>query len=336
MAATYTSLELCAGAGGQALGLEQAGFEHVALLENDLHPCNTLRSNRPDWPIIEADLKTFNAKAYEGVDLVAGGVPCQPFSVGGKQLGLHDERDLFPSAIRIIAECRPRLILLENVRGLADKKFSGYRKWILSELYRLGYQCEWEVINAVDYGLCQARLRFVLVGYLGSPPLFLWPKQVKRTVTVGKVLRDLMGANGWQGLEAWVKEADGIAPCLVGGSKKHGGADLGPQRAKKDWLRLGIDGKGLADSAPPADFQGLPRLTNAMAARLQGFPDDWHFASKKTATYRQIGNAFPPPVAKALGEALISWLETDDRADSPHVAEIYSEQPDVQLELVVG
>ncbi len=150
MAATYTSLELCTGAGGQALGLEQAGFEHVALVENDLHPCNTLRSNRPNWPVIETDLKSFDAKAYEGVDLVAGGVPCQPFSAGGKQLGLHDERDLFPSAIRIIAECRPRLILLENVRGLADKKFSDYRKWILSELYSLGYQCEWKVINAVD------------------------------------------------------------------------------------------------------------------------------------------------------------------------------------------
>ncbi len=336
MTAKYTSLELCAGAGGQALGLEQTGFEHVALVENDLHPCNTLRSNRPSWPVIETDLKTFDAKAYEGVDLVAGGVPCQPFSAGGKQLGLHDERDLFPSAIRVIAECRPRLILLENVRGLADKKFSSYRKWIISELHDLGYQCEWKVVNAVDYGVCQARLRFILVGYLGTSSLFPWPEPVKQTTTVGEALQDLMGENGWQGLDKWVKQANGVAPCLVGGSKKHGGADLGPQRAKRDWLRLGVDGKGLANTAPSTDFQGLPRLTNLMAARLQGFPDDWHFASKKTATYRQIGNAFPSPVARAIGESLISWLETDGQAGKHRIEKAYSEQSALQLELAVG
>ena len=244
MSEKYTSLELCAGAGGQALGLEQAGFEHIALIENDRHPCNTLRSNRPNWPVIETDLKTFSAKPYEGVDLVAGGIPCQPFSTGGKQLGLRDERDLFPSAIRIIAECRPRVILLENVRGLADKKFSDYRQWILSALSSLGYQCEWKVINAVDYGLCQARLRFILVGYLGSSSLFPWPIPIKQTVTVGETLQDLMGENGWKGLDAWIKQADSVAPCLVGGSKKHGGADLGPNALKRTgcvWVSMERD-----------------------------------------------------------------------------------------------
>lgn len=333
--ATFTSLELCAGAGGQALGLEQAGFSHIALVENDHHPCNTLRHNRPHWPVIEADLRAFNASEYEGVDLVAGGVPCQPFSSGGKQLGLHDERDLFPSAIRIIAECRPKLVLLENVRGLADSKFSSYRRWILGELKILGYQCEWRVVNAVDYGLCQARLRFILVGKLGASGAFRWPKPAQSITTVGETLRDLMGDGGWQGLEAWTKQANGIAPCLVGGSKKHGGADLGPQRAKKDWLRLAVDGKGLADAPPPSDFQGLPRLTNRMAARLQGFPDSWHFASKKTATYRQIGNAFPPPVAKALGIALLNWLDNDDVSDGILQTELYAEQLNLELQLAI-
>lgn len=308
---TFTSLELCAGAGGQALGLEQAGFKHIALVENDHHPCNTLRLNRPNWPVIEQDLREFDGAPYKGVDLVAGGVPCQPFSAGGKQLGLHDERDLFPEAIRIIGECKPKLVLLENVRGLADNKFNDYRRYIIDSLYELGYTCEWKVINAVEYGLCQARLRFILVGQLGSAAPFPWPNRVATLPNVGETLSDLMGAKDWDGLDSWLDKANRIAPCLVGGSKKHGGADLGPQRAKRSWLELGVDGKGVADSAPDKDFQGVPRLTNRMAARLQGFPDNWEFASKKTATYRQIGNAFPPPVARRLGEALIKWLHQD-------------------------
>jgi DNA (cytosine-5)-methyltransferase 1 len=329
----YTSLELCAGAGGQALGLEQAGFEHLALVENDPHPCNTLSLNRPHWQVIERDLREFDATSYVGVDLVAGGIPCQPFSIGGKQLGLLDERDLFPSAIRIIAECQPKLILLENVRGLADKKFSGYRRWILNELYNLGYCCEWKVINAADYGVCQARLRFILVGRLGESLPFPWPQRTAITGSVGSTLRDLMGENGWQGLESWTKKANGIAPCLVGGSKKHGGADLGPQRAKQNWLSLGIDGKGIADTAPSVEFQGNPRLTNRMASRLQGFSDDWIFAGKKTATYRQIGNAFPPPVAKALGKSLLNWIEADLETRYAASIESYSKQIGLQLAL---
>lgn len=308
----YSSLELCAGAGGAAIGLEQAGFKHVALVEKDVYPCNTLRANRPHWNIIEGDLFTFNAKAYKGVDLVSGGVPCQPFSVGGKQLGKHDERDLFPAAIRIISECQPRLILLENVRGLADNKFTDYRSWIIEELTSLGYYCEWKVINAVDYGLCQKRLRFILVGRHGKPTPFIWPEKIPITSMAGDLLRDLMGVNGWEDVNEWAQKANRVAPCLVGGSKRHGGADLGPQRAKREWLALGVDGKGIANSAPSSDFKGLPRLTNRMAARLQGFPDIWEFSGGKTATYRQIGNAFPPPVAKAIGLQLIQWLNTLD------------------------
>ena len=327
----YTSLELCAGAGGQALGLEQAGFKHIALVENDHHPCNTLRLNRPNWPVVEQDLHQFDATPYRGVDLVAGGVPCQPFSAGGKQLGIHDERDLFPEAIRVIAECQPKLILLENVRGLADHKFSDYRRYILGRLYKLGYSCEWRVINAAEYGLCQARLRFVLVGKLGSASAFPWPKKITVLPTVGETLADLMGENDWDGLDSWLSKANGIAPCLVGGSKKHGGADLGPQRAKRSWLELGVDGKGVADSAPNKDYAGIPRLTNRMAARLQGFPDDWEFASKKTATYRQIGNAFPPPVAKRLGYSLIKWLQQDAFDSKSEPMKLYAEPAQLQF-----
>ena len=115
--AQISSLEICAGAGGQALGLEQAGFEPEALIEIDKYCCNTLSFNRPHWNIIEGDLRDFDATPYRGIDLLAGGVPCPPFSKAGKQLGKADERDLFPEALRLIGECKPRAVMLENVRG---------------------------------------------------------------------------------------------------------------------------------------------------------------------------------------------------------------------------
>ena len=115
---------------------------------------------------------------------------------------------------------------------------------------------------------------------------------------------DLMQADGWHGAEQWRKHACEIAPTLVGGSKKHGGPDLGPTRAKKAWAAIGVDGMGIANEAPQPDFIGMPRLTVRMAARIQGFPDHWQFSGKKTAAYRQIGNAFPPPVACAVGEQI--------------------------------
>ena len=134
------SIEICAGAGGQALGLEQAGFEHVALVELDSHACRTLRENRSHWPVIEGDIHDFSAATLAGIDLLAGGVPCPPFSVAGLQLGKDDERDLFPQALRLVAECRPKAVMLENVRGLLDARFDGYRSDILEELDGLGYQ----------------------------------------------------------------------------------------------------------------------------------------------------------------------------------------------------
>jgi DNA (cytosine-5)-methyltransferase 1 len=110
-----------------------------------------------------------------------------------------------------------------------------------------------------------------------------------------------MARNGWRGANAWAKKANKVAPTLVGGSKKHGGPDLGPTRARAAWLTLGVDGRTIAEEAPPAGFTGIPRLTVEMAARLQGFPEEWHFVGKKTHAYRQVGNAFPPPVAEAVG-----------------------------------
>jgi DNA (cytosine-5)-methyltransferase 1 len=118
-----TAVELCAGAGGQALGLEKAGFHHTALVEMDSNCCKTLRINRPEWNVIEEDLRKFNGRPYKGVDLLAGGLPCPPFSVAGKQLGDNDERNLFPEGIRLVEEIRPRAVMIENGRGILDAVF---------------------------------------------------------------------------------------------------------------------------------------------------------------------------------------------------------------------
>ena len=303
MARGLHSVELCAGAGGQALGLERAGFGHEALVEIEPPACETLRINRPDWNVIEGDLREFDGSAFRGADLVAGGVPCPPFSKAGRQLGDQDERDLFPEAIRVVDEVRPQAVMLENVRGLMDAVFDDYRNKIEGQLKKLGYRSGWRLLNASDYGVSQLRPRVIFVGVRSDLwENFSWPKPFDTAPpTVGELLHDLMAERGWRGADEWRELSNAIAPTLVGGSKKHGGPDLGPTRAKRAWASLSVDGMGLWDEAPPEWFEGMPRLTPRMTARIQGFPDDWIFHGRKTAAYRQIGNAFPPPVAEAVG-----------------------------------
>lgn len=303
-----TSIEICAGGGGQALGLEQAGFEHLALIEIEPLACQTLKANRPKWNVVQDDIINFSAKQFKGIDLLAGGVPCPPFSVAGKQLGHLDERDLFPEALRLAKECNPKAIMLENVRGLLDEKFKKYRKEILSELSELGYACEWKLVNASDYGVSQLRPRAILIALKNKYfPFFKWAdKNETPPITVGELLYDEMSSLGWENVENWKQQANAIAPTLVGGSKKHGGADLGPTRARAAWAILGVDGLGLAELPPINGFKAMPKLTLKMTALVQGFPKDWNFVGKKTPAYRQVGNAFPPPVAKAIGISIIN------------------------------
>ncbi len=302
-----SSLEICAGAGGQALGLERAGYHHVAAVELDVHAVGTLRLNRPSWNVIHQDVREFNPREFSGVDLFAGGVPCPPFSTAGKQLGKNDERDLFPTALDIVEAIKPAAVMLENVPGLATAKFEKYRRSIAARLERLGYVVNWQVLNSSNFGVPQLRPRFILVALRPrAAKHFEWPAAVGTPPTVGQALIDLIAASDWPGALAWADRANGIAPTLVGGSKLHGGPDLGPTRAREAWRLLRVDGRGIADAPPAADFplDGLPRLTLRMAARIQGFPDEWRFAGKKTASYRQIGNAFPPPVATAVSMAI--------------------------------
>ncbi|MCI0638081.1 MAG: DNA cytosine methyltransferase [Gemmataceae bacterium] len=300
------SVELCAGAGGQALGLEGAGFEHECLVEIDGDACATLRMNRPQWRVQNADLHNFDGRPFKGIDLLAGGLPCPPFSVAGKKLGERDERNLFPAALRLVDEMRPKALLIENVRGILDPTFASYRALILTRLASLGYAARWRLFNSSDFGVPQLRPRAILVAIaVDRSDRFSWPPAAQNPApTVGDALFDLMANNGWRGANSWRTRANGIAPTIVGGSKKHGGPDLGPTRAKRAWAELGVDGLGIADHPPEADFVGLPRLTVRMVARLQGFPDSWSFSGRKTAAYRQVGNAFPPPVAHAVANEI--------------------------------
>ena len=311
MASKLSCLEICAGAGGQSLGLDLAGFGHELAVEIDPDACETLRLNRSRWKIHEGDVRGVDGTAYRGIDLLAGGVPCPPFSIAGKQLGGDDERDLFPEALRLVEEAQPKAVMLENVRGLSTAKFQTYRKSIKARLEDLGYDSDWQVLNASEFGVPQLRPRFILVAALPEYfERFKWPAAQGTPPSVGKTLHHLMARDGWPGADAWAEHADGIGPTIVGGSRKHGGPDLGPTRARAAWLELGVDGKGLANYGPDelTPINHTPRLTLEMAAAIQGFPPEWKFYGRKTAAYRQIGNAFPPPVAEAVGLSIKSAI----------------------------
>jgi DNA (cytosine-5)-methyltransferase 1 len=305
-----TSVEVCAGAGGQALGLERSGFKHLALVEVDQDCCATLKLNRPDWAVFAQDLRGFDSSVYRGVDLFAGGLPCPPFSVAGKQLGEADERNLFSAALQHVNNLNPAAVLFENVRGLLNPQFDAFRRRFQERFEQLGFRSEWRLVHAAHYGVPQLRPRLLFVALKRELwPYFAWPEPIfQRPPTVGEVLGDLIREAGWIGADSWVRQANDIAPTIVGGSKKHGGPDLGPTRAREAWRKLGVDGRGIADKPPSREFEGSPRLTVRMVARLQGFTDDWHISGRKTAAYRQVGNAFPPPVAQVVGFQIATAL----------------------------
>ncbi|HRJ51509.1 MAG TPA: DNA cytosine methyltransferase [Candidatus Thiothrix moscowensis] len=335
MKSEYTSIELCAGAGGQALGLHLAGFQHQLLMDIDKPACQTLKHNNAlhglGWgEIVEGcieEFATYSSHQYKGIDLVAGGVPCPPFSTAGKQLGKQDERDLFPAALNIVKNTQPKAVMLENVAGLLDVKFDTYRAEIESRLERMGYKIFWKLLNACNFGVPQLRPRVILVALKAEfAGYFAWPDGSITPPTVGEALYDLMASQGWEYAAEWKQKANKIAPTLVGGSKKHGGPDLGPTRARRAWQALHVNGNLVGEHPPEKGFVGyknkvgyeyMPLLTVRMAARIQGFPDWWEFYGKKTPAYRQVGNALPPPVAEAVGRQIIYAL---DMANSSRLA----------------
>ncbi|MFI1656159.1 DNA cytosine methyltransferase [Streptomyces sp. NPDC020472] len=388
--AEFTSIEICAGAGGQAIGLHAAGFRHLALVEIDKHAAATLQRNidsREDWAWEkrncdllhkdvndfehESDLKKWGRPLEEGeLDLLAGGVPCPPFSHAGKQLGKDDERDLFPRMLALVEELQPRAVMIENVRGILDPKFTDYRDYIKARLQGGTYQeedgsfvtlpegrytvCHWGLLEASKFGVPQLRPRAILVAIRNDvleDVKYEWPTPThEEAVSVAEALDESMrvryeayydGPRDREAREAFtrwknraterheelkLKDSAGIAPTLVGGSKKHGGADLGPSRAKAAWRQLGVSGLGVANDIEMCKKKGSedrdlfgpegPMLTVEQAAIIQGFPKDWIFDGGKTAQYRQVGNAFPPPVAEAVGRSIMDVLKAARERDS--------------------
>ncbi|MBG0814837.1 DNA cytosine methyltransferase [Planomonospora sp. ID82291] len=322
--ARFTSLEICAGAGGQALGLEKAGFDPVMLIDDDPHACATLHANRPEWDVRKLDLLEFVGHDHPqvlDVDLLAGGLPRLPYSSAAKPRHVDDRHDLLRAAIWLALEVRPRAIMLENVPALAKAPaFAETRGFVEEELKNGGYEHAWRVLDAQEYGVPQRREHGVLVAMRPDDFVrFTWPEPAGAAATVGDVLWRSMGSRGWGGAEEWRLVANEVAPTIVGGSKDRGGADLGPTRSKNIWARLGVNGGGIADDVPGPDFvmrteddprdrKGLPKLTVAQVAVLQGFPPEWTFAGGKTARYRQVGHAFPPPLAAALGDRIAAAL----------------------------
>ena len=191
----------------------------------------------------------------------------------------------------------------------------------------MGFKSAWKLLNADDFGVAQKRPRTILIAVLKEHfELFEWPRANGsiKAPTVGEALFEEISSKGWDGAVAWKSRANKVAPTVVGGSKKHGGPDLGPTRAKREWQALGVNAHRIADEdeIPREDFRGvvgrnglvregyenMPQLSVSMVAKLQGFPTNWEFQGRKTHAYRQVGNAFPPPVAEAVGKKLMEAL----------------------------
>ncbi|KOV64823.1 5-methylcytosine methyltransferase [Streptomyces sp. NRRL WC-3618] len=320
-----TFVDVCSGAGGLALGLERAGFEPRLLLDDDEVAVRTLKTNRPQWNVLCADLLDFDPSEHPvsyDVDLLAAGLPRvkSNATVGRTDSGMEER--LLEATVYLVHAIKPRAVLIENVPGLADSdKHRQFRDFARAELAHLGYEFSWFVTNAVDFGVPQNRKQGVLVAveqpradaFRPPAPTVLEP------TTVGAALGSSMASRGWQEAALWAAQADQPAPTLVGGSKNRGGADLGPTGAKRKWATMGVNAHTVGDLVPGPDFIWDPKLgrdnmvkiTAEQAALLQGFPESWQIAGLKTARYRQIGHATPPPVGEALGRAVAEALNRD-------------------------
>ncbi|MGV9403766.1 DUF6339 family protein [Streptomyces sp. NPDC003667] len=312
----FTFLEICAGTGAQALGLERAGFDPVVLIDSKADACFTIDLNRPQWDVVCMDLLQFHLSMrpdVRGVDLISGGLPRVKSSATVGRAEDSEERRVLRAAISLVCEIQPKAVLFENVPDLvAGPEFAADREWIEQELSQSGFRSSWKVLNAADFSVPQNRRSGFLVA-LQDPYFdrFSWPEPTGTPApTVGQVLGPSMSVSGWPGARRWIQNADRIAPALVGGSDRRGGADLGPTGSKKAWAALGVNGNSLGDEPPGSDFpvDDEPKLTVEQAAMIQSFPPDWKLFGGKTSRYRQVGHAMPPPLATAAGLAIAAAL----------------------------
>ncbi|MFE2354644.1 DNA cytosine methyltransferase [Streptomyces parvulus] len=317
-----TSVDVCSGAGGLALGLESAGISPVLLLDKKRQSCDTLLANRPNWNVVCDDLIDFLPEKFPeslDVDLLSAGLPRVKASAAVRRTDSDEELRLLAATIYLVHSIQPRALLLENVPALAESPaYAEIRDFIRAELAHLGYKFRWFVLNAADFGVPQERKLGILVAlkekwfHSFAPP----GPTVAEHVPVGRALRRSMASRGWPEADVWAAQALSVAPTLVGGSDNRGGADLGPSGTKRAWARMGVNAGALADEVPGPEYQWQPsgpagrmlKITVDQAGLLQSFPPDWRITGRKTARYRQIGHATPPPVGKALGLAIRTAL----------------------------
>ncbi|MFB7456595.1 DNA cytosine methyltransferase [Streptomyces sp. NPDC056188] len=321
-------VDVCAGAGGLASGLESSGFSPVLLLDNKPQACETILTNRPRWKVVCEDLIDFLPEEHPetlDVDLLSAGLPRVKSSAAVRRSDSESELRLLTATVYLVHAIQPRALLLENLPALVDSPaYAEVRDFIEGELTHLGYRLCWFVLNAADFGVPQERLQGVLVAikepwfHTFEPP----ESTVSEHVSVGRALRHSMSARGWSEAGAWADQARAVAPTLVGGSDNRGGADLGPSGTKRAWARMGVNGGAFADEVPGPDYVWprsdeavrMLKITVDQAAVLQSFPPEWRITGRKTARYRQIGHATPPPVGRALGKAIATALRSAARA----------------------
>lgn len=339
----YTSVELFAGGGGLALGMSLAGFHHVLLNEFDTSACKTLRTNRPDWNVIEGDVRHIDfTPLRDKVDFLSGGFPCQAFSYAGKQGGFNDTRGtLFFELARAVTEIRPKVFMGENVKGLTSHEDGKTFDTICNVIKELGYTLvEPRVLKAIMYQVPQKRERLILIAIrndIAKRVQFHWPSPYERVLTLRDALyksvifdTDVPKSEGVKYPEKkqrvlelvpqggdWRDLPEDVAREYMGGSWLLGGGKTGMAR------RLSLDEPSLTLTCAPAQKQTerchplkTRPLTIREYARIQTFPDYWNFQGTMTSKYKQIGNAVPVNLAWAIGRSLIR-LFNDIQTEHP-------------------
>ena len=321
-------IELFAGAGGLALGLEQAGLDGICFVEFDADACNTLRANRPNWNVICDDVHNVDFRVAAGlVDVVTGGAPCQSFSYSGKKLGFEDTRGtLFHEFARCVKEVQPKMFLFENVRGLLSHDHGRTFTTILDVFEALGYQIQHQVLNACYYGVGQKRERVIVIGIrndLADRIHFEYPQPDEQWTTLRQALDGVPESEGETYSErkravmelvpaggCWVDLPDEVARDYMGKSYFSGGGRRGMAR------RISWDEPCLTLTTSPSQKQTErchPEQTRPFTvreyARIQAFPDDWQFTGSIGQKYKQIGNAVPVELARRVGVQIVRALE---------------------------